>query len=517
MIQHEGDPARCVVLLPGIRYFSQAPLLWFAREAAQAGGWSVVEVDERAPRDQEPFGWMRGEAEAALELAAGAEQVVVVGKSLGSAAAPLVSGPAVWLTPLLDRPEIAGAIGSATAPTLLVGSRADSTWGAGPPPGNAAAGGARARRPRPLASGQPRSACFARRSSRRDRSRRRFSRAAFLARLRMAARALTVGSVRCVRTALVLAATLAAFTAVGSTSGAGTTVTASCPDLPSQINGTAKRDNLRGTEGADVIRAGGGNDRIIAFGGDDCVLAGGGSDEVATGAGNNLAFGEDGADRMTGEGGSDGLHGGAGRDRLVSEGGDDTLTGDGASDEMAAGDGADILEGNSGDDSMNGGAGNDDMSGAAGRDRLSAEGGNDRLSGGIDFDSLFGMAGADVLLGGGGPDVLAGAGGNDVLSGGAAADSVGGGGGADELRAGGGNDQLDGGSGPDVLNGNGGADSLKGGSGRDVLAGGSGSDFIGSVDGARDRVACGTGRDTAIVDTNDRVAGDCELVRVLPG
>ena len=108
MLQHEGDPSRCVVLLPGVRYFSQAPLLWFAREAAQAGGWSVVEVDERAPAEEDPFEWMRGRAEEALEVATGAEQVVVIGKSLGSAAAPMVSGPAIWLTPLLTRPEIAG-------------------------------------------------------------------------------------------------------------------------------------------------------------------------------------------------------------------------------------------------------------------------------------------------------------------------------------------------------------------------------------------------------------------------
>jgi hypothetical protein len=138
VIQHEGDPARCAVILPGIRYFSQAPLLWFAREAAQAGGWSVVEVDERAPRDQEPFGWMRAQAERALEAASGAERVVVVGKSLGSAAAPMVSGPAVWLTPLLDQQAIAHAINPTTAPTLLVGSRADPTWADGPAPGNAA-------------------------------------------------------------------------------------------------------------------------------------------------------------------------------------------------------------------------------------------------------------------------------------------------------------------------------------------------------------------------------------------
>ena len=137
MLQHEGDPSRCAVILPGIRYFSHAPLLWFAREAAQAGGWSVIEVDERAPRDREPFDWMRGQAERALEAASGAERVVVIGKSLGSVAATLVSGPAIWLTPLLNQPEVAGAIGSATAPTLLVGSTADPTWAGGAVPDNA--------------------------------------------------------------------------------------------------------------------------------------------------------------------------------------------------------------------------------------------------------------------------------------------------------------------------------------------------------------------------------------------
>ena len=130
MLQHEGDPDRCVVLLPGVRYFSQAPLLWFAREAAQAAGWSVVEVDERAPDDEEPFEWMRARADEALG-ATDAGLVVVVGKSLGSAAAPLVSErglPAVWLTPLLVRPDVTDALARAKAPALLVGSPDDPTW-----------------------------------------------------------------------------------------------------------------------------------------------------------------------------------------------------------------------------------------------------------------------------------------------------------------------------------------------------------------------------------------------------
>jgi hypothetical protein len=138
VLQHEGDPARRAVILPGVRYFSQAPLLWFAREAAQAHGWSVIEVDERAPDDQEPFAWMRGQAERALEEAGPAEHVVVIGKSLGSAAAPMVSGPAVWLTPLLVQDEIVAALESATAPTLLVGSQADPTWSGGRVPDNPA-------------------------------------------------------------------------------------------------------------------------------------------------------------------------------------------------------------------------------------------------------------------------------------------------------------------------------------------------------------------------------------------
>jgi hypothetical protein len=135
-VLHEGDPGRCAVVLPGVRYFSQAPLLWFAREAAQAAGWSVLELSERAPSDQEPFEWMRKRAASALE-ATDAVTVAVIGKSLGSAAAPLVAEgglAAVWLTPLLVRPDVVGALASSSAPALLVGSSADPTWSDGEQP-----------------------------------------------------------------------------------------------------------------------------------------------------------------------------------------------------------------------------------------------------------------------------------------------------------------------------------------------------------------------------------------------
>ncbi len=137
-ILHDGDPARRVVLLPGVRYFSQAPLLWFAREAAQALGWSALELSERAPAGEEPFAWMRARAQAALDAAAAESAlVVVIGKSLGSAAAPLAAErglPAVWLTPLLIRPDVVAALEAAGAPALLIGSSSDPTWADGERP-----------------------------------------------------------------------------------------------------------------------------------------------------------------------------------------------------------------------------------------------------------------------------------------------------------------------------------------------------------------------------------------------
>lgn len=135
---HEGDPERCVVVLPGVQYFSQAPLLWFAREAALAAGWSALELSERAPREGDPFRWMRDRAGSAL-AATDAGRVVVVGKSLASAAVPLVSErtlPAIWLTPLLVRPEVVSALEATQAPALLVGSSADPTWADGVRPEN---------------------------------------------------------------------------------------------------------------------------------------------------------------------------------------------------------------------------------------------------------------------------------------------------------------------------------------------------------------------------------------------
>jgi pimeloyl-ACP methyl ester carboxylesterase len=124
------DAARRAVLLPGARYPTRAPLLWFAREVAIARGFGVLEVLDEPPAGEDPFAWARDRALRALEHRP-SELDVVIGKSLASDVADLVADrelPAIWLTPLLDRPGILAALARTTRPTLLVGGTADPTW-----------------------------------------------------------------------------------------------------------------------------------------------------------------------------------------------------------------------------------------------------------------------------------------------------------------------------------------------------------------------------------------------------
>jgi hypothetical protein len=128
---HDGDPARCAVLLPGMQYSTQAPLLWFARSVALSRGWRALEVLDSLPEGEEAFAWARDRARRALDAVADASDVVVIGKSLASGAAGIVADgllPAVWLTPLLNRRPVVDDLGRAARPALLVGGSADETW-----------------------------------------------------------------------------------------------------------------------------------------------------------------------------------------------------------------------------------------------------------------------------------------------------------------------------------------------------------------------------------------------------
>jgi hypothetical protein len=137
-IRHDGDPDRCVVLLPGQFYPTRAPTLWFAREAAMAQGWSALEVLGEPGLQSDPLGWERECAQRALELA-GDAHVLVIGKSLASFLSDLVnerSLEAVWLTPVLTEQVVTRGLARAQRPNLLVGGTADSLWDATAIPSN---------------------------------------------------------------------------------------------------------------------------------------------------------------------------------------------------------------------------------------------------------------------------------------------------------------------------------------------------------------------------------------------
>jgi predicted alpha/beta-hydrolase family hydrolase len=111
-------------------YPTRAPVLWFAREAVTVEGWDTLEVLGEPGDHPDPVGWERDCAERAL-AAAGSNRVLVVGKSLASLLAGLVSDrglPAVWLTPALTEDSLVKDLARVSPPTLLLGGTADSMW-----------------------------------------------------------------------------------------------------------------------------------------------------------------------------------------------------------------------------------------------------------------------------------------------------------------------------------------------------------------------------------------------------
>ena len=121
---------RRAVLIPGRGYDTRAPLFAYVGEALRRAGFDVHGISWQAPPESGPaqtIGWVTEQVTPAL-----AERTdLLVGKSLGTLAAPLAADrglPAVWLTPLLTRPEVVAALDRADAPFLLVGGTADRLW-----------------------------------------------------------------------------------------------------------------------------------------------------------------------------------------------------------------------------------------------------------------------------------------------------------------------------------------------------------------------------------------------------
>ncbi|HET8665074.1 MAG TPA: hypothetical protein VFM08_12220 [Nocardioides sp.] len=130
-LEPDGEAVGTAVLVPGRGYSPQAPLLFFTGLALAQHGWRVEHHWWDPPKhesDAQTLAWVRAEVEGALPASG---RALLVGKSLGTWAAPLAAErelPAIWLTPILDQPEIVDAIRANPAPQLLLGGSADAFW-----------------------------------------------------------------------------------------------------------------------------------------------------------------------------------------------------------------------------------------------------------------------------------------------------------------------------------------------------------------------------------------------------
>jgi hypothetical protein len=129
------DQNRGAVLAPGgSRRPGYSPLLMYAEQAVSRRGGRVHPIGWQPDRPwTESHAWVTERVTAALAeaAAAGITEPVLIGKSLGSLAAPLAADrglAAVWFTPLLTDPATVAALHRATAPCLLAGGSADRLW-----------------------------------------------------------------------------------------------------------------------------------------------------------------------------------------------------------------------------------------------------------------------------------------------------------------------------------------------------------------------------------------------------
>jgi len=119
----DGTPVGRCVVVPGMRYTPDGPMLFFAAQVALMRGWDVRQIWWEVPEfssDAEQVAWVDAELDAALD--GYSERVMVVAKSLGTLAAPRAAEcgyHAAWLTPVLTEPNVAKALLSYPAPQFV--------------------------------------------------------------------------------------------------------------------------------------------------------------------------------------------------------------------------------------------------------------------------------------------------------------------------------------------------------------------------------------------------------------
>jgi len=134
------------VVLPGLRYNCDKPLLYYTSQALAARAMDVLQIwTDYTRRDITSLSQtdqtlrMVSDAQAALQASVRAGQykrLILAGKSIGtlimafilSQDCPLEIAATIWLTPLLQIPFVSAAIQKTTAPAIIAGGTADSTF-----------------------------------------------------------------------------------------------------------------------------------------------------------------------------------------------------------------------------------------------------------------------------------------------------------------------------------------------------------------------------------------------------
>lgn len=149
LFRNVGPANGLALVLPGLRYTCDMPLLFYPSKLLLQKGFDVLQLHTDYTADKfannspdRQIDWLGEDARAALQ--AGMAQrdyshLMLIGKSIGTLAMSilLLNQPelrrrvTLWLTPLFRLPLVEQATQQLTAPALFVGGTADNTFDAG--------------------------------------------------------------------------------------------------------------------------------------------------------------------------------------------------------------------------------------------------------------------------------------------------------------------------------------------------------------------------------------------------
>ncbi|PRY11838.1 alpha/beta hydrolase [Kineococcus rhizosphaerae] len=126
IVEEGRAPGAAALVLPGRGYDADQPVLRAVRDELVAAGHRVLSVfwTEEPPTHAQVPAVVRF-------LLDDLRPCLLVAKSLTTLALPVAADrglPGIWITPLLDEPDVGLAAARSNPRTLLVGGTADPTW-----------------------------------------------------------------------------------------------------------------------------------------------------------------------------------------------------------------------------------------------------------------------------------------------------------------------------------------------------------------------------------------------------